>query len=257
MDRNRLKEVHQTDLTESKINEDFVDWLKTKGPTYLLLVLIALAAWLLMVRWKQQKQDHLNAGWAEFLSAQLPGSLEDVAVEYADLFGLSELANLRAADFYLQAVVTQVPLGTDTNAVVVDPLTDEDREDYLARADRIYQAVIDAAEGSPGGTLYAVAAMNGKAAVAESRGDGEGAVHWYQKAGDRAEIHFPRLAERARELAETVARFSQPISLPAETDLPPVSVSTGLERATIDVALRDLIQLDESVDAFVFPPPSP
>ncbi len=257
MDRNRLKEVHQTDLTESKINEDFLDWLKTKGPTYLLVVLIALAAWLLMVRFKQQKQDHLNAGWAAFLSAQLPGSLEDVAAEFADLSGLSELANLRAADFYLQAVVTQVPLGADPTAVVLDPLTDEDRDDYLARADRIYQAVIDAAGGSPGDTLYAVAAMNGKAAVAESRGDGERAVHWYLKAADRAESHFPQLAARARELAETVARFSQPISLPAESDLPPVVASTGLERAPIDVALRDLLQSDGPADAFVFPTPSP
>jgi hypothetical protein len=33
MDRERLKQVHQTDLTESRVNEDFVDWLKTKGPT--------------------------------------------------------------------------------------------------------------------------------------------------------------------------------------------------------------------------------
>ena len=257
MDRDRLKEIHQTDLTEGKINEDFVDWLKTKGPTWLLLVLVALAAWLLIVRFKQQKQDHLNAGWSAFLSAQLPGSLEDVAAEYADISGLAELANLRAADFYLQAVVTQMPLGADPNASVVDPLTDEDRDDYLSRADRIYQAVIDADETSVGVTLHAVAAMNGKAAVAESRGDGEGAVQWYERAADRASVHFPRLAARARELAKTVARFSEPIYLPAETDLPLVAAPTALERATIDVALRDLIQTDNSADAFVFPPPAP
>ncbi len=28
----RLKDVHQTELSESRINEDFVEWLKTKGP---------------------------------------------------------------------------------------------------------------------------------------------------------------------------------------------------------------------------------
>ncbi len=257
MDRNRLKEVHQTDLTEGKINEDFVDWLKTKGPTWLLLVLVALAAWLLIVRFKQQKQDHLNAGWAAFLSAQLPGTLEDVAAEYTDLSGLSKLANLRAADFYLQAVVTQVPLGADLAVAVVDPLTYEDREDYLARAGRIYQAVIDADEGSLGDTLYAVAAMNGKAAVAESRGESENAWQWYQQAADRATFHFPQLAARARELAETVTRFSEPIYLPAEADLPPVAASTGLERVTIDVALREYLQSDDPADALIFPPPAP
>ena len=257
MDRDRLKEVHQTDLTESKINEDFVDWLKTKGPTYLLVVLVALAAWLLIVRFKQQKQDHVDAGWAEFLSAQLPGSLEDVAAKYADLSGLPQLANLRAADLYLQAIVTQVPLGADPTAAVVDPLTNEDREDYLARADRIYQSVIDADEGSLGETLHAVAAMNGKAAVAESRGESENAWQWYQQAADRAKFHFPQLAARARALAETVVQFSEPIYLPAEADLPPVTASTELERATMDIALRDLIQSDNPADALIFPPPAP
>ena len=257
MDRDRLKEVHQTDLTEGKINEEFVDWLKTKGPTYLLVILVGLAAWLLIVRFKQQKQNHLDAGWTEFLSAQLPGSLEDVAAKYADLSGLPQLANLRAADFYLQAVVTQMPLGADLTATVVDPLTTEDREDYLARADRIYQAVIDADEGSLGETLPAVAAINGKAAVAESRGETERAWHWYLQAADRATAHYPELAERARELAETVYRFSEPIFLPAEADLPPVAASIVLERATIDTALRDLIQTDSPTDGFVFPPPSP
>ena len=33
MDRNRLKDIHQSDLTESRMNEDFVIWLKTKGPS--------------------------------------------------------------------------------------------------------------------------------------------------------------------------------------------------------------------------------
>ena len=169
MDRNRLKEIHQTDLTESKINEDFVDWLKTKGPTWLLVVLIGLAAWLLIDRFRQRKQDHLTAGWSAFLSAQLPGSLEDVAADYADIHGLSVLANLRAADVCLQAVIAQAPLGADLRAATVEPLSDEDRDTYLTRAERIYQAVIDADNQSPETALYTIAAMNGQAAVAESQ----------------------------------------------------------------------------------------
>ena len=257
MDRKRLKEVHQTDLTEGKINEDFVDWLKTKGPTWLLVVLIGLAAWLLIVRFKQQKQDHLNAGWSAFLSAQLPGSLEDVAADYADIHGLPVLANLRAADVYLQAVITQSPLGADLSAATVEPLLDEDRDRYLTRAEGIYQAVIDADDNSPGTALYTIAAMNGRAAVAESRGDAEQARHWYEQAADRAGTEFPRLAKRSRDLAESVEDFLRPILLPAEADLPSQAVSSPLQPATIDRALRDLLQSDESADAFVFPPSAP
>ncbi len=32
MDRERLQQVHQSEVTESRINEDFVEWLKTKAP---------------------------------------------------------------------------------------------------------------------------------------------------------------------------------------------------------------------------------
>jgi hypothetical protein len=38
MDRDRLKEIQTADLSESNVNEDFVQWLKTKGPTYLLII---------------------------------------------------------------------------------------------------------------------------------------------------------------------------------------------------------------------------
>ncbi len=257
MDRNRLKEVHQTDLTEGKINEDFVDWLKTKGPTYLLVVLIGLAAWLLIVRFKQQKQDHRNDGWSAFLSAQLPGSLEDVAVEFSDIHGLSLLANLRAADVYLQAVIAQAPLGADLSAATVEPLSDEDRDTYLTRADRIYQAVIDADDSSSKTALYTIGAMNGRAAVAESRGDSEQARHWYEQAAERAGAEFPQLVKRFQDLAESVEEFSRPISLPAEDDLPSQATASPLDPATIDSALRDLLQSDESADALVFPPSAP
>ena len=257
MDRDRLKEVHQTDLTEGKINEDFVDWLKTKGPTYLLVVLIGLAAWLFIVRFKQQKHDHLNAGWSAFLSAQLPGSLEDVAAEYADLRGLALLANLRAADVYLQAVIAQAPLGADLSDATVESLSDEDRDKYLTRADRIYQAMIDADDTSPETALFTIGAMNGRAAVAESRGDAEQARHWYEQAAERAGAEFPRLAKRSQDLAESVEAFSRPISLPAEDDLPSQAASLVLEPATLDSALRDLLQTDEPADAFVFPPSAP
>ena len=199
MDRNRLKEVHQTDLTEGKINEDFVDWLKTKGPTYLLVVLIGLAAWLLIVRFKQQKQDHLNDGWSAFLSAQLPGSLEDVAAEYADLRGLSLLANLRAADVYLQAVIAQAPLGADLSAATVELLSDEDRDTYLTRADRIYQTVIEADDTSPETALFTIGPTpNARGAVYKSRIDAkwspDNSHFWYRN--DLAEGHREMLVTR-------------------------------------------------------------
>ena len=79
MDRDRLKEVHQTDLTESRINEDFVDWLKTKGPTWLLMILIGVGGYLGIVRWRQYKQQHFVEAWVALSECRLPGAFEDVA----------------------------------------------------------------------------------------------------------------------------------------------------------------------------------
>ncbi len=180
-----------------------------------------------------------------------------MAAEYADIHGLPLLANLRAADVYLQAVIAQAPLGADLRAATVEPLSDEDRDKYLTRAERIYQVVIDADDDSPEAALYTIAAMNGRAAVAESRGDSEQARHWYEQAADRAGTDFPRLVKRSRDLAELVEEFSRPISLPTEDDLPSPAAASPLEPTTIDSALRDLLQFDEPADAFVFPPSTP
>ncbi len=93
--------------------------------------------------------------------------------------------------------------------------------------------------------------------MAESRGDSEQARHWYEQAAERAGAEFPQLVKRFQDLAESVEEFSQPISLPAEDDLPSQAASLSLEPATIDRALRDLLQSDEPADAIIFPPSAP
>ena len=59
MDPDRLAQVQQSELTESRVNEDFVEWLKKWGNSILLVILlIALAgvAW----NWWQQKIDEIG-----------------------------------------------------------------------------------------------------------------------------------------------------------------------------------------------------
>ena len=104
MDRERLKEVHQTDLTEGRINQDFVDWLKTKGMSWLLVILVALCVYAGLVRWKSHKIGYQTEAWAELTKAALPASLEEVADKYGDVGSVSQLARLRAAEQLLGAV---------------------------------------------------------------------------------------------------------------------------------------------------------
>jgi hypothetical protein len=239
----RLKEVHATDLAESRVNEDFVEWLKTKGPQYLLLVLVGVCIYLGVVRWKQYKVTYFNNAWTELVACELPGSYEDVAERYADVPGLPQQALRFAADTWLNAVQTGRTLGGEGAAAATD-LTDEQREDYLQQAERLYHALSNADDGSLAMTLYAVSAMQGVAVVAECKGDTAEAERWYTMAADRAETFYPELARRVRERASTSGDYAEAVVLPTQAELPTPAtpaIPATLEPATIDEALRELL----------------
>jgi len=256
MDRERLKEVHQTDLTESKVNEDFVEWLKTKGPSWLLMVLVVLCAYLFIVKFRQGKNTHRQEAWAALVAADLPGSYEDVAKNYADVGHVATVARLQAADTLMHAVQSGLRLGATLPRpaqpgtlppppVPADLLEPGQRLDLLKRADALYAAVADEDTGNLDTALYTIVALNGRAAVAESLGDAAAAKSRYEEAAARAEADFPGLATQARTRAESAGRFAVTVTLPTETELrsvrPPPFV---LQPVRIDPGLRDLIMPD-------------
>jgi len=236
----RLKEVHTTDLNEGRINEDFLEWLKTKAPQYLLLALIGVCVYLGLIRWKQHKATYYNSAWAELAACRLPGCFEDVAELYADVPGLAQHALRDAADRWLNAIQTGTALGGDGNAAA-PALTDDQRSDYLEQAARLYHALANADDGSLGVTLYSVSAMHGLAVVAECKGQINEAIRWYDMAADRAEAYYPQLARRVRERASTSGEFAEPISLPTQAELPTPVTPAPRAPATIDESLRDLL----------------
>jgi hypothetical protein len=210
-DRDRLKEVHQTDLIESRINEDLVEWLKTKGPSWLLMILVGVAIW-------------MGEAWSALLDSRLPGSFEDVAARYADVPGLPQQAKRLGADALLTAVQTDSPLGSDPAAIArATGLTDLEHDEYLQRAERLYQEVIASDDDTLSMTIHAVSALQGMAVVAESLG-----------------------AEQARKRAATVGQYTAAITLPAQADLPPPPPAEPVTPVVIDEALRDLLLPDVS-----------
>ena len=94
MDRDRLKDIQTADLSESKVNEDFVHWLKTKGPSYLFIILIVLFAFIFYNQYRAGKVRHRAEAWNAYLEAGqsgLPASLEDVAQTYSEIDSLQQL----------------------------------------------------------------------------------------------------------------------------------------------------------------------
>ena len=242
MDRDRLSEVRQTDLTESRINEEFVDWLKNKGPTYLLIGLVAILAVLFFMRFRENQRQEEVAAWDELRNAALPTALEDVAKEYEGIDSIAELARLRAADLHLQAVQSDYPVGGN---VTTDPdlvLTAEQRESELAMAERLYQEVADADDGSMANTLIAVSALNGLAAVAEARGNLGQAGELYEAAAKRAEEYFPKLAQRSRDRAATAGELEDVGKFPTLAEIEPLRSEPIVgESISIDPAFTPLL----------------
>lgn len=217
MDRERLKDVKQTDLTEGRINQDFVDWLKTKGTSWLLVVVIALFAYAAFVRWNSHKHNYKTEAWTELANATLPSSYEDIAEKYADVGSVSHLARLRAAGRLLVAVQTDKTLAAANETAT--PLTEELRNEYLDRAERQFSRLIKDDDGSNGMALIASAALNGMAGVAESRGKLDEARTYFTRAAERVREHYPTLATLATERAASVDRLSNAVALISRADL--------------------------------------
>ncbi len=233
-DRDRLKQIEQSDLSESRVNQDFVDWLKTKGPNYLLVILAALCVYMLIVRWNQSKLQTNVEAWEALSTADMPRSKEDVADEYADVAGIADLAQITAARQYLASVRANATIEsmaqqaaaratiqqpTPNAPILTVPLTVEQRDQNLAEATRLFQTVLDRlatvnSKSEPGRILLKTAAIEGLAAAAESIGDVQEAKQLYEQAAATAEIAYPKLAQQARTRADNVDALATVTSLP-------------------------------------------
>jgi len=105
---NVFKEVHQSDLTEGRINQDFVDWLQTKGMSWLLVVLVGFVRVLAMIRWQHHRRVKLpDRGLeraAKRAAAQQPSKPWLTNIPMSERW--AQLARLQAAGEYLQAVAS-------------------------------------------------------------------------------------------------------------------------------------------------------
>lgn len=245
-DRDRLKEVHQSDLTEGRINQDFVDWLQTKGTTYLLIALVGLCLYFGYVRWQNYRSGHQTEAWTELNNASgLPSSYENIAEKYQDIGAVPHLARMRAAHQLLAAVQIGKTLGAQTETK--KDLTDAERVQYLDRADRLYAKIVESDDHSPQKALLVLTALTGRAAVAESKAEPELAKQYYNQAAQRAEGLFPKLAEQARRRAGTVDQNIGSVTLPSQDDL------AAVQRLNKPATPLDPVNLDPWVHELVMP----
>ena len=220
MDRDRLKDIQTADISESNVNEDFVQWLKTKGPTYGLVFMLVIAGYLFYIRYQQGQDAHRTEAWSAYLEARvsgLPASHEDVAQTYADVDSIRALGILDAADAYLQSVILNKTVGSNAN--ISTSLTDEDRTFYLEKSAGLFGSIVENDDLSEATTLLIVSGLNGQAAVAEAQGDIESAKLYYEAAIVRIGDQYPILVAQAKRRLETLDPLSDAIALPSDVEV--------------------------------------
>jgi hypothetical protein len=207
MDERQTQIKEGAGLEESRVNQEFLDFLNKWSFPVLLIIAIVSGGYFLYNQWQARKIAQRDQAFAELgnlESSAAPSvfSLTTMAEEYDGIGRVSELALLQAAGIHLNAVRTGLdPADPDpTNPDSI--LSDEDIAFHLEQAGSLYRQVADRVEGNDELALFAINAAFGRAAVAESSGDFETARAQYAQAETLASgAGYAPLATIASEMA--------------------------------------------------------
>ncbi len=259
-DKRRLQQGVQTqDLTEGRLNDDFVYWLKKNGSNYLLIVLLAACAALGYNYWDRKNIEKGSLAWTELGQATMPEALEGVAKDHADVPQVAMIAWLSAADRRLGQLRTgeQSPKVGDTPAVLLDDATrkiteDAAYDDYVKAGDI---AVTLAGGKRENAITVLLPTLFGRAAVCESRGDFEGSKKLLDEAAAIAGDRWPSYANLAKWRATETLALAVPVVIPTAAQLP-VKAPAAVPAATGgDDLFNQLLQEQAAQDAAGATPP--
>lgn len=193
----QTKIVEGAGLEESRLNQEFIDWLRTWGSPLLLVLCVVAGGWAAYQWWERQQAKVLNDAYVQLASAQESGSpdgLLRVAREHGKSGAVGVLATLRAADIYYESALKRLAPG-GTVGKAEDQLNDEQRAANLEQARALYAQAAALAAADADHAVHEIAAHFGVAAVAETVGKTADALKAYDAAAAVAKrADLPALA---------------------------------------------------------------
>ena len=220
-------------LDESRLNLEFVDFLRKWSTPVLLILAIAAIGYFLYTRQQEAKRERTADAFRQFTVVAMsanpsPESLVGIAEAFGDVRGIGAMARLAAADEYLRAVRRNLRPGSELGpgGVVLDPedeLKPEERSRFLDEAERLYRRAHADTVGNPAMTLHTLGALYGLAAVAECVGDLEAARNVLDQALMLAEKRgYPQHVVIARERLDALSKGGEPVRLYRAAELAPL-----------------------------------
>ena len=200
MDERQTKIVAGAGLEESRLNTDFIDFLRRWGSHLLLIIAGVAAAYSALAWWQRREAVKLDTAYAELSAAEVAGSPDNlmrVASDHAAQGAVRELATIEAADAYLTSGWSGVAPGGDPTSED-DRLTDEQRRANFQRARDLYAEVAARVASEPKRTLHLLDAKFGFAAASASLGETAAAEQALKEVAALArERQYPALAAMA------------------------------------------------------------
>ena len=236
MDERQGQIKDRAGLDESRINEEFRDFLVKWGPR--LLIVIALVALAFSGRrfLNQKAEERTDEAFVQLAlatstDATSPDTLLALAQQFDDVGAVAHVARLAAADAYLGAVRRGVVIGAQqspTGGYPDEELLDAElRTSYLGQARQTYTLVANAADAAD---VLKVRAYMGLAAVAESMGELDTARTHYERAATiDQQAGYGAMANVAQARIASLDALTNPAALPATAQLPVPEITAPQE----------------------------
>lgn len=192
MDDRQTKIREGAGLEDSRINQEFVDFLNKWSTPVLMTLAVAAGIWWLMQYMERKQNARIDQAFSELEAATSggnpsPSSLSTIATDYAGVRSVPELAKLTASDIYLRAFTIGIEPGAQFDPVtrrVLNPddiLSTERRTMYLDLAQQTADEVLSSSKDKPGKALFAMQALTRLAAVQEGKRDFDAAKGYYEQ----------------------------------------------------------------------------
>jgi len=221
-------------LEDSRVNEEFLDFLNKWSTPVLITLAVAALVWAGMQKLHQRKVARIDQAFSELNAATeggnpSPASLKTLANEYTGVRSVSALALLTTTNLYLNAFVVGIEpgaaldpqTGQPTNAS--DVLNEDQRQVYLEQAGQLAQQVLDLTGGVEGKELLAMEAMCRLAAVDEGKRDFDAAKKMYDRIESLSKAsQFIAIENFAKERLANLDQVKDMVPLPAQDTLVPL-----------------------------------
>lgn len=224
----------QAGLTESRLNEDFIEFLRKYSTPMLLIIAVAAAGFFAFKKLEERRSNTRDAARSELALATMGGDPSpDVLIAIADTYSsvdsVSSEALLLAAEAHLGSAVRGIKPGSQLNSdgsliSPEDALTSDERDAHLASAKSLFDRVI-AANPTREKSVLRLNAMWGLAAIAETKSDFAQARQLYEQIETQSRAAgFDDNAKIARARIDSLPTLQKAPPLVSRAELPAAPV---------------------------------